>query len=74
MSTFQVGDRVVKNPARWIPNPKFDSWGAGKGVGIVLAVIDDARMPVIDVLWPGGRCFQDESELLPAPEERKDER
>jgi hypothetical protein len=66
MPRFQVGDRVVRNPVTWTPT-EFDGWGAGECVGVVVEppfALDDG---VVDIRWPGGRCFQREEELLPAP-------
>lgn len=63
---FHVGDRVVKNPATWVPN-NFDSWGRGEGVGIVVEPPFELDPTEIDVRWPAGRCFEWVSELLPAP-------
>jgi enamine deaminase RidA (YjgF/YER057c/UK114 family) len=64
--TFAVGDRVVRDPLTWQPN-EFDAWGRGDGVGVVV----DPPFPLdpgeVDVRWPGGRCFQDTAQLLPAP-------
>jgi hypothetical protein len=66
MPKFQIGDRVVKNPDNWKPS-EFDSWGAGVGVGIVVKPPFALEDGVVDVRWPGGRCFQNENELLPVP-------
>jgi hypothetical protein len=63
---FRIGDRVVKNPATWVPNA-FDRWGRGIGVGVVVEPpfpIDD--LASVDVVWPAGRCFEDTAGLLPA--------
>jgi len=56
---MKPGDRVIKNPATWEPS-EFDSWGDGEGVGVGVVVeppfaVDDLGM--VDVRWPGGRCF-----------------
>lgn len=56
---FQVGDRVVKNPATWKPSA-FDAW-AGIGTGEVLCV--EVAPGIVDVRWPGGRCYQYVDEL-----------
>lgn len=58
---FKVGDKVVKNPATWIPSD-FDRWEAGVGIGEVVAV-EPANQ--VDVRWPAGRATQQEIELLP---------
>ncbi len=63
---MKIGDRVIKNPATWVPND-FDSWGRGIGVGVILpdtdGICDDESF---DVLWPGGRCVERAIQLLPA--------
>ena len=67
MGRFKVGDRVLKNPATWVANT-FDEVGRGIGVGEVVAppfAVDDLGM--VDVRWPGGRYFEYEAQLLPAP-------
>ncbi|OWK45096.1 hypothetical protein FRUB_01427 [Fimbriiglobus ruber] len=61
-----MGDRVVRNPATWVPND-FDSWGRGEGVGVVVEPPFALDAPDVDVRWPGGRCFEAVSGLLPAP-------
>jgi hypothetical protein len=33
---MKIGDRVVKNPETWMPS-EFDAWGAGVGVGVIVA-------------------------------------
>ena len=63
---FQVGDRVVSNPATWQPND-FDAWGRGLGVGIVVEPPFPLDSDEVDVRWPGGRCFEWATQLLPAP-------
>lgn len=81
MNLFKIGDRVIKNPATWLPS-EFDQWGAGEGVGVVVeppwshdnGVFDGGGgaeaecVPCVDVRWPHGRAFQRCDELLPAPE------
>lgn len=64
-TAFQIGDRVVRNPATWQPND-FDSWGRGQGVGVVVAPPFPLDPDEADVRWPGGRCFEAVSGLLPA--------
>jgi len=63
---FAVGDRVIRNPATWRPNA-FDSWGRGRGVGIVVAPPFPLPPDEVDVRWPAGRCFESTGQLLPAP-------
>jgi hypothetical protein len=73
-SAFRVGDRVIRNPATWVPN-EFDAWGRGQGVGIVVEppfAIDD--LGEVDVRWPGGRCFEAVNGLLPATENQNVDR
>jgi hypothetical protein len=63
---FQIGDKVIKNPATWQPN-EFDSWGRGEGVGVVVEppfTLED--LDAVDVQWQGGRCFESIDGLLPA--------
>lgn len=65
---FNVGDRVVKNPVGWIPSV-FDDWGAGEGVGLVVAVtMNVIDMDLMEVEWPNGRACQRPFELLLAPD------
>jgi hypothetical protein len=66
VSAFEVGDRVVRNPATWQPND-FDSWGRGVGVGVVVEPPFPLGSGEVDVRWPGGRCFEWVAQLLPAP-------
>lgn len=63
---FRLGDRVVRNPVSWIANA-FDGRGRGEGIGIVVPSPFPASAGEYDVVWPGGRCFEDETQLLPAP-------
>lgn len=63
---FQLGDRVMKNPAAWIANA-FDGWGRGEGIGVVVPGPFPPADGEYDVVWPGGRCFEQEAQLLPAP-------
>lgn len=65
MVPFEVGDRVVRNPATWLPNA-FDSWGRGVGVGVVVEPPFPLGPDEVDVRWPGGRCFESVGQLLPA--------
>jgi len=63
MGHFEVGDRVVRNPATWKSND-FDSWGRGIGIGVVVEppfVLDSDE---VDVRWPAGRCFESTTQLL----------
>lgn len=64
MNRFKIGDRVVRNPETWIPS-EFDEW-AGQGVGEVVEPPFPLDADVVDVRWPDGRCFQNETELLPS--------
>lgn len=64
---FQVGKRVVRNPATWQPNA-FDRWGRGLGVGVVVDPPFPLGSDEVDVRWPGGRCFEWVEQLLPAPQ------
>lgn len=62
---FQIGDRVIKNPATWQVND-FDSWGRGEGIGeVVEPPFDVDDLNEVDVRWPKGRCFEAVSGLLP---------
>ncbi len=45
---FRPGDRVRKNPATWAPN-RFDVWGRGVGVGVVIE-------PPFRMAEGGSRC------------------
>lgn len=63
---FDVGAFVKKNPETWVAND-FDSWGRGQGVGQVVQPPFDLPPGEVDVRWPTGRCFEDSSQLLPAP-------
>lgn len=65
---FEVGNRVVRNPATWQPND-FDSWGRGVGVGVVVEPPFALDPDDVDVHWPGGRCFESVGQLLPVPVE-----
>ena len=68
MTTFPIGGRVVRNSETWQPN-EFDSWGRGVGVGVVVEPPFALEPGVVDVRWPGGRCFESVGQLLPAPSE-----
>ena len=72
MAAFEVGDRVVRNPATWQPND-FDSWGRGVGVGVVVEPPFPLGPDEVDVRWAGGRCFEFVGQLLPAPVEAQAE-
>jgi hypothetical protein len=61
LTRFQVGDRVVKNVRRWRASD-FDHWGAGEGLGEVVAV--DGHY--LDIRWPAGRCYQRADEVVKA--------
>ena len=60
---FKIGDKVVKNPSTWGPND-FDAWGRGIGIGEVVAPPIELESDVVDVRWPGGRCFERVADLL----------
>jgi len=62
---FEIGDYVKKNPETWIKND-FDSWGRGIGIGQVVEPPFDMDDDEVDVRWPGGRCFENTDQLLPA--------
>ncbi len=64
--SFKAGDRVVKNPAKWMAND-FDGWGRGEGVGEVVEATLYPDGWQIDVRWPYGRCYETVDQLLPAP-------
>lgn len=61
-TNFQLGDKVIKNEATWIPN-EFDSWGRGEGVGEVVKPPHTLDKDEVDVKWPTGRCFETVSQL-----------
>jgi hypothetical protein len=63
--TYKVGDYVKKNPETWIKND-FDSWGRGFGIGEVVEAPFQMDDDEVDVRWPGGRCFENVKQLLPA--------
>ncbi len=65
-AAFRVGDLVVKNAAAWRASA-FDSWGRGRGVGVVVEPPFALDNTDVDVRWPAGRCFEFVRELLPAP-------
>lgn len=60
--SFKIGDKVIKNPKTWIIND-FDSWGRGKGIGVVVEPPFELGKGELDVRWPGGRCFESTKEL-----------
>lgn len=64
--TPKVGDAVVRDPLRWIPNA-FDAWGRGLGVGEVVEPPFGLESEEVDVRWPRGRCFESPLQLAPAP-------
>ena len=70
---FTVGDYVKKNPGTWIPND-FDSWGRGVGIGEVVKPPFEMEEHEVDVRWPGGRCFENIDQLLPADKPDNNER
>jgi hypothetical protein len=62
MTRFHIGDQVIKNPSTWVVC-EFDGWGRGMGVGIVVEPPFVLDADEVDVRWPGGRCFEYESQL-----------
>lgn len=62
MQKLKTGDKVIKNPANWIPS-EFDDWGRGIGVGIVVEPPFQLNEDEVDIRWPAGRCFEKENEL-----------
>jgi len=70
-ATLKIGDRVIKNPATWVPNA-FDTWGRGIGVGVILPDTDGiCGDGCFDVRWPGGRCAERAIQLLPEPAKKE---
>ena len=65
---YKVGDFVKKNLKNWVKND-FDSWGRGVGIGVVVEPPFAMDHDEADVRWPGGRCFENIDQLLPATEE-----
>jgi len=61
---YSLGRNVVKNPDKWIEND-FDSWGRGEGKGVVVLPPFALEPAMLDVVWPGGRCFEHSDQLLP---------
>jgi hypothetical protein len=60
---FKVGDAVLKNEKKWIPND-FDNWGRGIGTGIVVEPPFELENDEVDVKWPAGRCFESVDQLI----------
>jgi len=67
---YKVGEFVKKNHKCWIEND-FDSWGRGEGVGVVVEPPFPLEDDELDVRWPGGRCFENTSQVLPAAAEEQ---
>lgn len=68
MKGFEVGSYVKKNEDTWVPNA-FDEWLFPRGVGIGKIVEPPFRLDDlggVDVKWPGGKCFEQITGLLPA--------
>ena len=45
---FNIGDKVIKNPEKWVVND-FDNWGRGEGIGVVVEppfAMDDDEVDV----------------------------
>jgi hypothetical protein len=59
---MNVGKRVIKNPLKWQPND-FDGWGRGQGIGKIVESPEGFE-DVIDVKWPGGRCFENDDQII----------
>jgi hypothetical protein len=55
--SFAVGTRVEQDPAGWVAT-EFDGWGRGVGVGVVVEPPYPLPPGMVDVRWPGGRCFE----------------
>ena len=68
---YKIGDYVKKNEAKWEEND-FDSWGRGLGIGVVVEPPFPVEDNEVDVRWPGGRCFESTTQLLPATKEEFD--
>ncbi|MFT7150884.1 MAG: hypothetical protein ACI82Q_002759 [Nonlabens sp.] len=67
---YKAGDFVKKNPEHWVEND-FDSWGRGEGVGVVVGPPFPLEDDELDIRWPGGRCFENTSQVLPATAEEQ---
>ncbi len=65
---YKIGDFVKKNPENWVQND-FDAWGRGIGIAVVVEPPFKMGDDEVDVRWPGGRCFENISQLLPATKE-----
>ena len=68
LEVMAIGDKVVKDPAGWVPSD-FDRWSAGIGVGEIVALSKNKNGVIdgVDVRWPTGRAWQLPQELSPAP-------
>ena len=62
-AVYSLGAKVIKNPETWIAND-FDGWGRGEGVGTVVLSPFALEPGVLDVVWPAGRCFEFQDQLL----------
>ena len=56
-----IGKRCVRNARKWRHND-FDGWGRGVGVGTIVQSPEGFE-DVIDVRWPGGRCFEEADQI-----------
>ena len=70
MRKFKPGDRVKKNEDTWEPSD-FDLWGRGVGIGIVVDPPFEMGSNDCDVRWKGGRCFENNNQLLPYESKRE---
>jgi len=60
---MEIGDKVVKCKEDWVAND-FDSWGRGQGIGVIVEPPFELNGSEFDVRWPGGRCFENEDQIL----------
>lgn len=68
---FKIGDYVKKNPTTWVSND-FDGWSRGVGIGQVVEPPYTMSPDQVDVMWPGGRCFENVGQLLPVKDPEVD--
>ena len=60
---FEIGSFVKKNEINWVSND-FDGWGRGVRIGTVVLSPFPLDEGGIDVVWEGGRCFEDMTQVL----------